>query len=123
MYAFMSAEPRPYRRPPRSVSVNGSLVQASPATGTTSEWPDSITPGRSSGPMVANRLALPGSLPCCTNASMPWSASRLATQSMSAWLLRELVVSNATRRARMSTVVASNSGSLGSSGAACMTGV
>ncbi|KVK84611.1 hypothetical protein WS90_11565 [Burkholderia cepacia] len=36
MKPFMSAVPRPYRRPSRSVSRNGSTVHACPSTGTTS---------------------------------------------------------------------------------------
>ena len=43
--------------------AQGSELQAWPSTGTTSVWPESTTPGRSDGPMVAQRLAFrPSSL-------------------------------------------------------------
>ena len=102
MNPFMSAAPRAYRRPSRSVSTNGSELQACPATGTTSEWPDSISPGRSSGPIVANRLALPGSSPPCTSTRAPQSRSRPAAQSISAAFGFALTVSKATSRRRVS---------------------
>ncbi|CFW29294.1 Uncharacterised protein [Bordetella pertussis] len=63
MKPFMSAVPRPWRRPSFSVRQNGSVVHGCPSTGTTSVWPDSTMPARSRSPMVANRLALvPASL-------------------------------------------------------------
>ena len=39
--------------PSRSVRVKGSVAQSWPSTGTTSVWPDSMTPGTPAGPMVA----------------------------------------------------------------------
>ena len=53
----MSQAPRPYSLPSRSTSVNGSVSQAWPVTGTTSVWPDSAMPPTPAGPMVANRFA------------------------------------------------------------------
>jgi len=58
IYPFMSAVPRPNSLPSRSVSVNGGRLQGCPSTGTTSVCPDSTIPGSSTGPMLANRLAL-----------------------------------------------------------------
>ena len=54
----MSQAPRPYRRSSTMVAVNGSVAQSCPSTGTTSVWPDSTMPPATSGPMVANKLAL-----------------------------------------------------------------
>ena len=48
-----SAAPRPWRRPSRHVSANDGTVQSCPSTGTTSVCPESVTPGRSAGPIVA----------------------------------------------------------------------
>ncbi len=59
MKLFMSAVPRPYRRPSRICASNGSVSQGWPSTGTTSVWPDSTSPGLRPGDSVANRLALP----------------------------------------------------------------
>ena len=57
MKPFMSAAPRPYRRPSRATQVEG-IAQTWPSTGTTSVWPDSTSPAPSAGPTLANRLAL-----------------------------------------------------------------
>jgi hypothetical protein len=50
---FMSQAPRPKSFPSRSVSVQGSVLQAWPSTGTTSVWPDRMTPPSISGPTWA----------------------------------------------------------------------
>ena len=55
---FMSAVPRPYILPLALVAVKGLVSQCWPSTGTTSVWPESITPPSTLGPIVAKRLAL-----------------------------------------------------------------
>jgi hypothetical protein len=58
MNPFMSAAPRPYSLPSRSVRAKGSEVQGWPSTGTTSVWPDSTTPPATAGPTLASRFDL-----------------------------------------------------------------
>src|SRR5439155_6466772 len=56
---FMSAAPRPYRNPSRTVGANASEVQASSGpVGTTSVWPAKHTAGRTV-PRRAQRLVTP----------------------------------------------------------------
>ncbi len=99
MKPFMSQLPRPYRRPSFSTSLNGSVLQSWPSTGTTSVWPDRTMPpcwlpswaGR-----VAKRLALVRSGLCASHASTPWPLSQSRTVSMRARLELRLVVSKPT---------------------------
>ena len=79
---FMSAAPRPWRWPSRSVGVNGSLVQRSSGPGgTTSTWPAKQTSGAPR-PRRAHRLETPprsmrsqwnpsGASLCSTSARVP----------------------------------------------------
>ncbi len=99
MKPFMSAEPRPCRRPSRSVSVQGSLLQSWPSTGTTSVCPDSTTPPATSGPMENNKFALPPCAAAIRVERTPSVSSHASTASISARLELREVVSNATSRA------------------------
>ena len=55
---FISALPLPNSLPSFLVSVNGSESQACPLTGTTSVWPDNITPPSTEGPILQCKEAL-----------------------------------------------------------------
>ena len=79
--------------------------RAWPATGTTSLCPDSTTPPSRSGPMVAIRWALVSSRFMTRTESTPCPARKPWTNSMSARLERDDVVSKATRRAISSAAV------------------
>ena len=85
MKPFMSALPRPYRRPSLSSAPSGSNDQSCPSHGTVSVWPETITPAGLPSPTVAKRFALPRSsskvsllcTPCRASSSrMKWISSR-----------------------------------------------
>ena len=101
----MSQAPRAYSLPSWRRSVNGSLLQACPSTGTVSTWPDSAMPPAASGPMMAWRLALPPVGSWLTRYGTPCASSQPRTKSISARLELRLVVSKPTRRASISTVL------------------
>ncbi|MDT4852113.1 hypothetical protein FQZ97_863330 [compost metagenome] len=81
---FMSQLPRPYQRPPTSLSFSGSVFHRAPSKGTVSLCPASTRPP---GPLpsVARRLALPGAI-CWISQRKPRSPSQLARSSITAWL-------------------------------------
>src|SRR5436309_56121 len=57
----MSAAPRPYSLPSRAVISKGGSVQSCPSMGTTSVWPDSMTPG---GPAGAKTITAHAGMRC-----------------------------------------------------------
>ena len=103
--AFMSAAPRPYSRPSRSVGVKGSLVHCSTGPGgTTSTWPARQTSGpddpwrahrlltgpRSSRshrkPAAASRDSSSARLPPSAGVTERQAMSSLASRSVSPWM-------------------------------------
>lgn len=104
MNPFMSQAPRPCRREPREVRVNGSLVHVCPSIGTTSVCPESTSPRSTDGPMLANRFALRPVVSGIKYERTPWSARKLRTQSISGRLESRETVGQATKRSSISTV-------------------
>ncbi len=101
---FMSAVPRPKARPSCTAIRNGSKDQSCPSTGTTSVWPESRNPGRSGGPIVANKFALRPISVGKISASMPRSARKPRMNSISSRLGSRLIVGKAISRSRSSSV-------------------
>src|SRR3984885_14456258 len=100
----MSAAPRANRRAPRSCSRNGLDAHCWPSTGTTSECPDSSTPPRSDGPILAYRLALRPLLSMYRRVSTPRATRNSCAYSISARLESRLTVGKPISRSRIWTL-------------------
>src|ERR1700691_344457 len=100
----MSEAPRANRRAPRSCSRKGLEPHCWPSTGTTSVCPDSSTPPRSVGPMLAYRLALRPAASLYSLDSTPRSARNSRTNSISARFESRLTVGKPMSRSRICTL-------------------